>query len=273
MIAFAANSLLNRAALAEQAIGPGTFATIRIASGVVVLLLLLTLRDRRLPKLAAPHWGAVGGLSAYMLGFSFAYVSLDAGVGALILFGGVQVTMFAGGLAGGERPPGVRWLGMAMSMCGLLLLCWPSDAGVMPVGAILLMSGAALGWGIYSLRGRTVTDPLFATAWNFTYALPVAVVAIVLSGAEIVTMPGVVLAVVSGAVTSGLGYALWYAVLPQLGATAGALSQLSVPVIAMIMGMLLLGEDISAKGIIASTLVLGGIGVGILGPRVKALKG
>jgi len=270
MVSFAANSLLNRAALAEGVIGPANFASIRVASGVFMLLFLLALRDHHIPRPASPSWGAIAGLSAYMLGFSYAYVSLDAGLGALILFGGVQITMFAGGVIGGDKPPVVRWAGMFLSMGGLALLFWPSDYGAIHLGAYLLMTIAALGWGIYSLMGRTVTDPLHATAWNFTYSLPIVVAALLLNpDTQSTTQYGVMLAIISGAVTSGLGYALWYSVLPRLGATVGALSQLSVAVIALVLGAFLLNEEITSKGIVASALVLGGIGIGILGAGLK----
>lgn len=267
MMAFAANSLLNRAALAEEIIGPGKFAGIRVASGVIMLLFLLALRDRQIPRPALPNWRGIAGLSAYMLGFSYAYVSLDAGLGALILFGGVQITMFAGGVLSGEKPPMVRWMGMTLSMSGLALLFWPSDYGTLHLGAYALMTIAALGWGVYSLIGRTVDDPLHATAWNFTYSLPIAIAALwIIPDAQAASLSGVILAVISGAVTSGLGYALWYSVLPRLGATIGALSQLSVPVIALGLGALLLNEDVTLKGAISSVLVLGGSVLVFLGP-------
>ena len=270
MVAFATNSLLNRAALAEEAIGPANFATIRVVSGVFILLLLLAFRNRSIPRPAAPNWGGIAGLSAYMLGFSYAYVSLDAGLGALILFGGVQITMFAGGVLGGDKPPVVRWVGMILSMFGLAILFWPTDYGTLHLTSYALMTVAALGWGIYSLIGRTVADPLHATAWNFTYSLPVAVAAqFLIPDTQAATQSGIILAVISGAVTSGLGYALWYSVLPRLGATVGALSQLSVPVIALVLGALILNEEVTLKSVGASVLVLGGIGVGILGAGLK----
>ena len=155
-------------------------------------------------------------------------------------------------------------------MSGLALLFWPSDYGTLHLGAYALMTIAALGWGVYSLIGRTVDDPLHATAWNFTYSLPIAIAALwIIPDAQAASLSGVILAVISGAVTSGLGYALWYSVLPRLGATIGALSQLSVPVIALGLGALLLNEDVTLKGAISSVLVLGGIGVGILGTGLK----
>lgn len=176
MTAFAANSILNRAALASDAIGPGAFAVLRLASGAAMLLLLLALRARSLPNPGRPHPGAIAGLAAYMLGFSYAYVALDAGLGALILFGGVQITMFLGAVLGREALPARRWLGAGVAFGGLLLLLWPAGQAVPPEGQVALMGLAALGWGIYSLIGRGVADPLRATAGNFTYAVPLAVV-------------------------------------------------------------------------------------------------
>ncbi len=199
MVAFAANSLLNRMALVEGSIGASEFALIRVASGAAVLALLLVIRDKAIPAPRAPDWGAVAGLSAYMLGFSFAYVSMDAGLGALILFAGVQVTMFAGALLGGERPPARRWGGMAIALAGLAVLSWPGAEAVAPPHAVALMGAAAVGWGVYSLIGRRVTDPLAATGWNFLYALPVAAVAfaVLAGGAPVISAPGVLLAVIS----------------------------------------------------------------------------
>ncbi len=268
MTAFAANSILNRAALTDGAIGPGSFAALRLAAGVIMLMILLGLRDRKRPRLQAPQWIAVAGLVAYMLGFSFAYISLEAGLGALILFGGVQITMFAGTVLQGEHPPAQRWLGAAVAFGGLCVLFWPSGANAPPLLGAGLMALAALGWGIYSLQGRGVTDPLAATAGNFLYALPFALVALVLvSRGEGATPAGIGLAILSGAVTSGMGYALWYAILPRLGATVGALAQLSVPVIALVAGAVLLGEGITARAVLAAALVLGGIAVGVRAPQ------
>lgn len=265
MLAFAANSLLNRMALAQDAIGPGAFAAIRVASGAVVLIALLGLRARSWPRPAAPNLVGVAALATYMLGFSFAYVSMDAGLGALTLFAGVQVTMFVGALVEGERPPARRWLGMALALAGLALLNRPS-AQVSPIsGALALMACAAVGWGIYSLIGRRVTDPLSATAWNFFYCLPlVFAAALVFPDATALSRDGVLLAMVSGGVASALGYALWYALLPSLGATTGALSQLSAPAIALGLGALVLGETITWPAVLAAMMILGGIAVGLV---------
>ncbi|WP_095588504.1 DMT family transporter [Actibacterium ureilyticum] len=267
MSAFAANSLLNRAALSDQGIGPAQFASIRLAAGAAMLLILLALRERRLVWQPRADPRAVAGLWAYMLGFSFAYVSLPAGLGALILFGGVQITMFGGAVLGGERAPLARWLGAAISLGGLGLLFAPGAGGpISPVGAGL-MALAAIGWGVYSLRGRVVRDPLAATSVNFVWALLASLPVLALYGWDAAITPrGVALAVISGAVTSGMGYALWYAILPPLGATRGALAQLSVPVIALAAGWVFLAEPVGLRAVLAALLVLGGVAVGLAGP-------
>ena len=191
---------------------------------------------------------------------------MPAGVGALILFGGVQITMFAGALILREVVPPRRWAGAALAFGGLVWLLWPAG-GVAPdpLGAIL-MAAAAFGWGVYSLLGRGATDPLRATAGNFVFAAPLGLglLAVLPDG---VTLSGAGLAVISGAVTSGCGYALWYAVLPQLGSSRAAVAQLCVPVIAALAGLMLLGEVISLRFIMASALVLGGVLLAALPPQ------
>ncbi|RYH08974.1 DMT family transporter [Tropicimonas sp. IMCC6043] len=268
MVAFAANSLLNRLALAEGAIGPGGFAAIRVGSGAAVLAALLILRSRSLPRPARPRPAAIAGLSTYLLGFSFAYVSMDAGLGALILFGGVQVTMFLGALAEGETPPPRRWTGMVLSMAGLAVLTLPKGPVAVPPGALLLMACAAVGWGIYSLAGRRISDPLSVTAWNFLYSLPVVLVAhLVWPDVLEVSTRGLALAAISGGITSALGYALWYSLLPDLGATRGALAQLSAPAIALGLGALVLGESVTLYALLAAAMILGGVAIGLAPTR------
>jgi drug/metabolite transporter (DMT)-like permease len=268
MVAFAANSLLNRAALAEGDIGPGAFALIRVLAGAVVLVLLVALRDKGL-RAPRPNWGAVASLSAYMLGFSYAYIQLDAGLGALILFAGVQVTMFAGAVLGGERPHLARWTGMVLALAGLALLVWPDEQVALPPASVALMAVAAVGWGVYSLIGRGIADPLAATAANFLYTLPaVLLIPLVAGGLSDANTKGIVLATISGGVTSGMGYALWYSLLPRLGATKAALSQLSAPVIAVVAGAILLGEAVTLKAALASALILGGIALGVVWPQL-----
>jgi len=274
MTAFAANSLLNRAALADGLIDPMSFALIRVLAGAMVLALLV----REWPRARWFEWGSALALTAYLVGFSLAYVALDAGIGALILFGLVQVTMLAGAVAGGERPAPRRWAGAALAMVGLGALMLPGVDAVPDAVAAGLMALAALGWGLYSLAGRGAARPLAATATNFALAVPVVAVLAVTgwlttgqSGATL-TLAGVALAIVSGALTSGLGYALWYAVLPALGAARAAVAQLSVPVIALAGGVLLLGESLTPAGAVASLIVLAGVALATLPARNRSLR-
>ena len=269
MLAFAANSILNRMALEDGTTGPAAFAAIRLASGALCLWLLVAARGGGWRPLLHP--AGAGSLALYVLGFSFAYVSLPAGVGALILFGGVQITMFAGALILREAVPARRWAGAGLAMCGLAWLLWPAGTEAPdPLGAVL-MAAAALGWGIYSLLGRGASDPLRATAGNFILATPLGLIlfALLPDGA---TAQGTVLAILSGAATSGCGYALWYAVLPALGPSRAAVAQLCVPVIAALGGLALLGEGLSLRFILASALVLGGVALAALSPAKKAQK-
>lgn len=257
MIAFAANSVLNRLALADGEMGAASFAAIRLAAGAIVLVLLCADKAALWRGLRGQGAGAAA-LLAYMFGFSFAYISLDAGIGALVLFGGVQITMFAGALMGGEKVPWQRWAGSALAFGGLVYLLFPSQAQVQPVEGIVLMGVAAVGWGIYSLLGRGAGDPLRATASAFLLATGVALVPLAFVD-EATSREGIMLAVVSGALTSGLGYAMWYSVLPQLGATRAAVLQLTVPLIAMAGGMVFLSEALTLRFVVASVLVIGGV--------------
>lgn len=267
MIAFAANSVLNRIALADTWIGPASFATVRLAAGAVVLFLLIRLRSSGVRLSLSPvNLVSASGLLVYMVGFSFAYLTLDTGIGALLLFGGVQVTMFAGALAQGQRPASLQWVGTALAFSGLVYLLWPGSTAPDIVGA-LLMAAAAVGWGVYSLVGRRVTDPLRATARNFIVALPFAaavLLAVLLSsGGEVVTPFGLVLALLSGGVMSGLGYSLWYHVLPLLQTSVAAIAQLTVPLIAMLGGFVFLGEPVTSAFLVAAVLVSAGVGLSV----------
>ena len=275
LTAFAANSLLNRAALVNDLIGPGEFATLRVAAGALTLFVLLAVSRQSWPRPPTIDIKAVLGLAAYMVGFSFAYVRLDAGLGALILFGTVQVAMFAAALKAGESLPVSRRFGALVALCGLGVLVWPNSSFALPWLGVLLMLVAALGWALYSLQGRKVSDPLSATAWNFIYALPAPVIVQLLMPslgyqAWFVTTDGALLAVASGAIMSGLGYALWYRVLPQLDVSMGALSQLLVPVIALVLGVLLLNETVDSRALLAALLIVGGVAVGSLFAKQKA---
>ncbi len=266
MVAFAANSLLNRLALVDGTTGPASFAALRLLSGAVFLAALLATRQG-LPNLPGKT-RAVGtaSLAIYILGFSFAYVALDAGMGALILFGMVQLTMFGGAVLLGDRPATFRWIGAALALAGLAWLVWPGSTTAPDLPAVLLMAAAGLGWGIYSLTGRTARDPIRETGGNFICAAPIAIV-VWLVFPDGLTATGALLAVLSGAVTSGLGYALWYSILPRLEASVAALAQLTVPVIALAGGVLLLSEQLTPRLIFASAVILGGIAFGILGQR------
>lgn len=264
MVAFAANSVLNRLALADGAIGPSGFASIRLVSGALALAFMVWVRNGA--SLSNNFGGITGPLSLvlYVIGFSFAYVTLDAGVGALILFGGVQITMFAGALLSSERLPLTRWLGAGVAFAGLVYLLWPGGAAAPEILGACLMTAAALGWGIYSLHGRKAKDPLAATAINFILAVPLGLLPLLVFPDVLpITLWGVALAILSGVVTSGLGYALWYTVLPRLDASIAAVAQLTVPIIALAGGMVFLGEALTLRFLIAAVLVLGGIAISI----------
>lgn len=266
MIAFAANSVLCRWALDRTAIDPAAFTGIRLAAGAVMLWLCLRAGRRTgggvWPGSWPGSWAGAAALSAYAAAFSFAYVRLPAASGALLLFGAVQVTMIAAGLIRGERLRPLQWLGIVLAAGGLVALLAPGAQITQapdPVAAVLMLaSGAA--WGAYSLIGRRSRDPLAITAGNFMRSLPLAVLLLVPTLLRMeIDLQGVALAVASGAVASGLGYAVWYAVLPALGAAQAASVQLSVPVIAALGGTVLLGEAITWHLVVVSVAVLGGI--------------
>jgi len=256
MLAFAANSILNRMALTESEAGAASFAALRLLSGALMLVAIVQMRGQANWRLT----NVAGTLSllAYVIGFSFAYLSLDAGLGALILFGGVQITMFAGALLRGESVPTMRWIGAGFAFAGLSFLMWPNGTAPVPLLGAGLMLGAALGWGIYSLLGAGAADPLGATARNFLWATPLGLLPAFFMW-DGMSPIGAVLAVLSGAVTSGLGYALWYRVLPELPASVAAVAQLTVPVIALAGGIVFIGEEMTWRFLVAALMVLGGV--------------
>lgn len=260
LVAFAANSILNRAAVDAGLIGSGAFAVIRVASGAAMLTLLVVLQKRNLP-LRTPHrWAGAIALSVYMLGFSLAYRSIDAGLGALILFGVVQMSMFLWTSIRGAPPSGKQIAGAAIAFAGLAVVLWPGGSLNIDPIATSLMVAAGIGWGAYTLLGRSESDALAGTAANFLAALgPVAVIGLIPEGIGQIAISGLGLAVLSGAVTSGLGYAIWYAVLPRIDAGLAAVLQSSVPVIALAAGVVLLGEKASLQLAAGAILVLGGI--------------
>lgn len=271
MLAFAANSLLCRLALQKGSIDPASFASLRLVSGALMLALIVRLRSQRPPSGQA-DWLAAAMLLAYVAFFSFAYLSLSAGTGALILFGAVQLTMFSAGLRSGERFSLVAWFGLALAVAGLVYLVWPGVAAPPLVGAVW-MAIAGVAWGVYSLRGRGVADPLAATARNFARAAPIglALNLFFVSSAH-ANVAGLALATASGALTSGIGYVIWYAALGKLSALRAATVQLSVPLIAAFGGVLFLAEAITPRLTMASAAILGGIAM-VLSYRAKASRG
>ena len=263
LIAFAANSLINRGALIHELIGPGEFATLRVIFGGMTLFFLLAWRNKHIPKPQPIQIKGAVGLATYMIGFSYAYMSLNAGLGALILFGTVQVVMFVAAAFSGERLSIHRWFGSIVALVGLFILFWPDKNINLPLDSLGLMLLAGWGWAVYSLEGRKVIDPLLTTTWNFIYVFPVTLLVLLITvDGLVVTGHGVFLAFISGAVMSGLGYVLWYWVLPQLDVTIGALSQLLVPVIALVLGSIFLQEIITQRATIAAILIVGGVAVG-----------
>jgi drug/metabolite transporter (DMT)-like permease len=262
MLAFAGNSLLCRAALAPAAIGPAGFTAVRIASGALALALLVRLGRRAAADdgdRSDGDWPSAFALFAYAAGFSFAYVRLTAATGALLLFGAVQATMLVAGLRSGERVGLRAGLGLALAVAGLAVLLVPRATLPELVPAVLMIA-AGVAWGAYSLLGRASADPLGQTAGNFWRAVvPTAALAVVFQGEPPPRPEGLVLAALSGAIASGLGYAVWYAALRRLSATRAATVQLSVPVIAAAGGVILLGEALTWPLLVAAPLVLGGI--------------
>ncbi len=262
MIAFAGNSLLCRVALKHTGIDAASFAAIRLISGAAMLWLLVQLF--RTAHAGKGNWRSAAALFAYAAGFSFAYTSLPAATGALLLFGAVQATMIGYGLWKGERLHGLQLAGLVFAFGGLVGLLLPGLTAP-PLAGSLLMLGAGVAWGIYSLRGRGTGDATRVTAGNFLRAVPFAALLSVLmiDGARL-DSAGVGYAIASGALASGMGYAIWYAVLPSLKATTAATVQLSVPVIAAAGGILFLGEALTLRLILASVAILGGIALVIL---------
>lgn len=258
MLAFAANSLLCRLALGQELIDAATFATVRVISGAVALTLMMLPRWRVRGR-ASADWRSVAALFTYMALFSFAYLSLSAGTGALVLFGAVQLTMFIAAMRSGEQFAPLSRAGLTLAIVGLVYLVSPGLTAPDPTGAVL-MAIAGVAWGFYSLLGRDVPDSLEATANNFIYSVPlVIVVSLLFMGEFHSTLSGLLLAAVSGAITSGLGYVIWYSALRGLTATRAATVQLSVPAIAAFGGVLLLSEQITLRLVLASVATLGGV--------------
>ena len=288
MIAFASNSLLCRAALKESSIDPATFTFVRIFSAALALGLVMRVRKRLTVNATATplvdsfsnsaratdcssllygSWISAGALFAYAAGFSFAYTSLSAGTGALLLFGTVQATMILWGLHKGERLNTIQIAGFIVAVAGLVVLVFPGLSAPPLIGSILML-GTGLAWGIYSLRGKGERNPASVTTGNFVRAVPfAAALSIIFLPSTNYNLAGITYAITSGAVTSGLGYVIWYSALPGLKTASAATVQLSVPVLAATSGILLLGEPITVRYVLASVAVLGGIGLVVATPH------
>ncbi|MBT9523992.1 MAG: DMT family transporter [Rhizobacter sp.] len=257
LVAFAGNSLLCRMALAQTGIDPASFTAVRLLSGALTLWALVAARGVR--AAAGGNWLSALALFAYAAGFSFSYVSLTAAAGALILFGAVQVTMIGRGLWAGERLRPLQSAGLLLACGGLVGLLLPGLSAP-PLAGALLMLGAGIAWGVYSLRGKAAVDPLQVTAGNFgRAALLSLVLCLLLWGRASWSGPGLGYAVLSGALASGLGYVIWYATLPHLKSTTAATLQLAVPVLAALGGVVWLGEPLTVRLLLASLAILGGI--------------
>jgi drug/metabolite transporter (DMT)-like permease len=262
MLAFAGNSLLCRLALQHTGMDAASFTTIRLISGAAMLYLVA--RVTRGGLNSSGNWRSALALFGYAAGFSFAYVTLPAATGALLLFGAVQSTMIGYALWQGERLQPLQLLGLVLALAGLVALVLPGVSAPPLLGA-LLMLGAGLAWGIYSLRGKGAGDPIQVTAGNFLRAAPMAAALSLLTlDRMVLDSAGAGYAVLSGALASGLGYAIWYTALPALRASSAASVQLSVPVLAAMGGILFLGESVSLRLVLASLAILGGIALVIL---------
>lgn len=273
MIAFASNSLLCRLALKQTSIDAATFTFIRIFSGAVALWIIMTLRAGALRAPLQGNWPSALALFAYAAAFSFAYVTLSAATGALLLFGAVQATMILWSLRKGE-PLHLRQLaGLSVALAGLVALLLPGLSAPPLAGAILMLA-AGVAWGIYSLRGRGTSDAISATTGNFLRAVPLAVVlSIVFIPRVRLDAAGIAFAILSGALASGVGYVIWYTALPSLKAASAATVQLAVPVLTAAGGILLLGEPLTIRFMLASLAVLGGIALVVIAPRRPAAQG
>ena len=265
MLSFATNSLLCRLALKHTTIDAASFTTVRLVAGAVMLWAVTRLT--RQGEVAKGNWISAFALFVYAIGFSFAYASLPAGTGALVLIGAVQVTMISYGLAKGERFCGSQTLGLAMAVAGLVGLFLPGVSAP-PLWGSLLMLSAGVGWGVYSVRGKSAAHPIDVTTGNFLLAAPIAIGAsAVLHARASFDHAGVGYAAISGALTSGLGYIVWYTALPSLKTTTAATAQLTVPVLTAMGGILFLGETMTLRLALASAAILSGIALVVLARR------
>ncbi len=260
LCAFAANSVLNRLALGSQLIDPTTYITIRLVSGALVLWLLNSVSKQKISLPLPVSWWSAFYLFLYGIAFSYAYQSLSSGMGAFVLFGTVQTTMLSATVLKGERPHWSEWLGLSIALAGLVYLLFPGLSAPNPLGALLMVT-AGVAWALYTLKGKSAKDPLETTAVNFVMAVPMVLVASIFSfSTSHFNSQGVLYAVISGSLSSGVGYAVWYAALKYLTNTRAALLQLSVPIIAALGGVVFLSETITSRLVWAGLLIVCGVG-------------
>jgi drug/metabolite transporter (DMT)-like permease len=259
LIAFAANSILSRLALRERAIDASSFTIIRLLSGTIVLLAMIRFKSNKTNSSTNGSWYASLMLFLYAITFSFAYISLDTGTGALILFGSVQITMILLSLVSGNRLHLTEWAGVTIAFMGFVYLFLPALTTPSAIG-FLLMTAAGIAWGVYTLKGRDSRNPLMDTAYNFLRTIPLVIIlAIVTMKKGQYSSEGILLAVLSGGITSGIGYTIWYIALGELSATQAAVVQLLVPVIAALGGVLFVSEAITLRLTVSAIMILGGI--------------
>lgn len=259
LLAFAGNSVLCRMALGEGAIDAAGFTSVRLVSGALVLALLLKLTRRKAARVDRRSMASAAVLFCYAAAFSFAYLSLSTATGALVLFGAVQLTMIMAALYAGERLRRSEWIGTGLAGCGLVYLVYPGVTAPSLAGS-LLMTGAGIAWGIYCLIGRSASDPLAETSLNFALSLPFAVIlGLGFSTHSHFSLQGVLLAIFSGGLASGVGYAVWYAALQGMSAARASIVQLTVPLLAALGGVVVLGEEISLRLAVAAVVILGGL--------------
>ena len=267
MTAFAANSVLTRLALTSNSIGPSNFALLRAASGALVLLLLVLIVQKQIPRFKFNSIISALSLVCYLIGFSFSYLTVDTGIGALILFGGSMVVMFASALFLQEKIPLIRFIGVFISLLGLFILVNPGFSENSLFG-VALMFLASFGWGLYSVLGNRQKNPLSNTAENFIIALIIIIpISFIIPDKVETNYYGFFLAIFSGSITSGLGYSLWYWVLPKINITTASTAQLTVPLIAAFGGYLFIWESLNWQFYIAAILILGGISLPVFYKR------
>jgi drug/metabolite transporter (DMT)-like permease len=267
LTAFAFNSILCRLALRGEEADAVGFTAARLVSGAVTLVVISYFFGKNNSSVRSGSWASALFLFAYMICFSLAYLGLSAGTGALILFGSVQLTMIAVSIGSGERPRPLEWIGLAVALAGLVYLVLPGLAAP-PLISSLLMASAGAAWGLYTLKGKGAGDPLANTTGNFLRSVPMVGIAAVIAFPNLhVSSRGALLAVLSGSLTSGIGYTVWYAALKHHTATRAAVLQLSVPVLTAAIGIVFMAEIASPQLAIAAAMILGGIAVTIAGKR------